>query len=436
MNSRSTVEKVSEIKRNISVQVPYEEYSSLFNVALQNTASRARVKGFRPGHAPKALVAKMYEGQIQQDVMQKVVSEAYRAAVQEHALRVVGNPELVLDEYKDGGELTFTAKVDVFPEPTIKEHLGLAFEVEVENESPGEEEIEAQLKQMLEQQASLEPIEGRSVVEKGDIVLVDFVGTVENAEFPGSKGNDAHVDIGSGDLPKEFEEGMIGTAVGETRTVSFALPEGVRDPELVGKPAEYAVTVKALNKKILPELNDDFALKSGLGETVSAMREKLREQLASHSKEHNERNRRSKLFEVLAEKNQFEVPQAMIDEEIREILFELNALDRRREESYQVDVSPYRNNVGKGAEFRARRYVMLEALVKQENVEVSDEELNQWVEKRAAETKTAKKELEVAFGLPKNAEQVKKMVARERISELLLEKAKIKEKVVPCGHNH
>ncbi len=426
MIARSSVEKTSEIKRHIRFEIPHEEYQQKFNQLLERTTQRVNVKGFRPGRAPKALVAKMYEGSLQQDVMQTLISTAFQDAVKEHELRVVGTPEVELGDYEEGKELTFTAKVDVFPEPTISDYFGVSFEVELQDEAVDNKAIDEQIESMRENFATFSPVTDRTTVETGDVLTIDFHGNVDGAEFPGSHGHDARVEVGAEKLPKDFDEGLIGMGVGETRTIKTILPDEIEDRNLAGKEATYEVKLKEISAKVLPTVDDELAKKTGLGETVAELREKVAKMRAKQAVDANERVRRDKLFEALVEKNLFEVPQHLVDEEIREILFEMGVLDRRRQEAFQIDVSRFREPLQKGGEFRVRRYIMLEALVKQENLAVSEEELDAWLSEKVEDAGMPKDELKKAFGLPKNAEQVKKMVARERMTEQLLAKAKIK----------
>lgn len=429
MDVKVSVEQSGEVTRNVEIAIPHEMYDAQFDAALAQAIPRVRIKGFRPGRAPKAVVAKMHGDALHQDVVSKLINDAYNDAVREHDLRVVGNPSIDLKEFKKGEDLCFTAKVDVFPEPKIENYEALKIEVEVEPEEVSDEDVQAELDGLRERFASLEPIEGRDVVEDGDIATVDFSGTVEGEPFAGSDRKGVVLEIGKSERFVDFDKALIGLKVGEESEVEVTLPEDIGDDKIGGKKAVYQVLVHKLERKELPELDDELAKKTQVAQTIDELRDYIKNTMQQQKKEQNKNLRQTKLFEAILEKNDFDVPQTLVDEEIREILFEMGLLDRRKEESYKINVAQFRDSLNDGARFRVRRYILLEQIIDQENFEIKDADVDAWLDAQAEESKVSREEVEKAFGLPDNERVIRKMITREQMTEKLLADAKIKDLV-------
>jgi len=430
MNTKISVEEKSEATRNIHVEIPRDAYDKRFNSLLGNVAQRSNIKGFRPGRAPKALIAKMYGGAVEQDVLNEFLKAAIRDAVEEHDLRIIGSPrfEPTGEKSEDSGPLKFTAAVDIIPEPTIKDYEGLKLEVEVEKEEVADDDVDQELDGLRERFAETQLVEGRSTIQEGDLVTIDYEGTVEGKSFENSKVEDMVVEIGHESLKDEIDSALRGAELGKEIQVSIALPKEGVDEKVAGKTADYKIVAKSIAEKKLPALDDEFAKKTGAGETLEELRSQIKDGRLRQIKEGNEQERMTKLFEALAEKNQFEIPETLIDEEIRQILFEIGALNQRDEKSYSADVTPYREHLAKGAEFRVRRAIILQRLVDQLEVEASEDDVEAWFSRRAEESGRTVDEMKAAFKPEQNLDSIKNMVAREKITTMLFESATIKEK--------
>lgn len=429
MDVKVSVQESGEVTRDVEIAIPHEVYDKHFDDALRKAIPRVRIKGFRPGRAPKAIVAKMHGETLQRDVISKLINDAYSDAIKEHSLRVVGNPSINLKEFKEGEDLQFTAKVDIFPEPKITNYNSISFEVEVEPEEIEESEIESELEGLRERFASLEPIEDRSTVAEGDIVTLDFSGLVDGKPFAGSERKGVVLEVGKSERFKNFDKALIGLPLGEETEVKVQLPDDMSEEEVSGKEAVYTVLVHKLQRKELPELNDELAKKTQRAESIDELREFIRTNMLKQKQEQNNNLRQAKLFETLLADNDFAVPQSLVDEEIREILFEMGLLDRRKRESYHIDVSQFRDSLSEGARFRVRRYILLEQILEQEGFEIEEADFEAWLDTQAEESKLGREEVQKAFGLPQNEGVIRKMIAREKMTEKLLSEAKIKELV-------
>lgn len=420
-----SVESKSEVERSISIEIPRSIYNEKFERAIRKAAQQARVKGFRPGRAPKAVIQKLYGSQIHQDVLGELVSSAYHDAVETHALKVVGYPDIAIDGQGEGeGNFVVTAGVSVFPEPKIENYMGLEFEVAVDSYSS--EMFDEQVQRMREAYADTVPVADRSLAEEGDTALIDYRGTIEGAEFPGSVGQDVHVVLGSGTLAASLEQAMIGQKIGEEREIFVDFSEQ-DNPELAGKTALYVVKLKGLFSKELPALDDEFAAKTNLGETIAAFNEKLESLLREDLERRNKGAKEEAYFKTLLEKNTFEVPQAMCDEEIRNFLFEMGLLDPSNQQSRNFDVTAFRETLGEAASFRVRQAVALNAIIQAEDAKAEREDVEAWLEQRAAIEQRSREDVDKAYGFPKNLARLQRLVTRETMLEKLIASAKIKE---------
>ena len=328
------IETTGEVKRSIRVEIPNQIYADRFDGELNKVASQVRLKGFRQGRAPRALVAKNYEAAIRQEVLSELISGAYQEAITKHSLRVVGAPHFDFKPVEQGENLHFVAEVEVFPEPTVRDYFGVTLTVPVEKEDVTEEFVEKKIEALRDELSPVEGISDRTTAQLGDLAVVRYTfsrpgeGGEERATLDGSD----VVEIGKGNFPPAFEAALPGLEIGEKKQIHFALPDTVRDERFAGKETDCELTIEQLHRKLPMELNDEFAKKTRLGETMEQVRAHIREDQLGHLRQANQQARERALFEAILERNPFEVPQVMVDEEIREILFELGALDRRKKE--------------------------------------------------------------------------------------------------------
>lgn len=429
MDFSIAVEEKGEVSRDINIEIPRSLYKEKYNQVLNKVAKTAKIKGFRPGHVPVKMVDQMYGARVHDDVLQDLVSKAYSEAVKKHELKVVGYPKLDFaseDLRTSQEDLNITASVSIVPEPKIKNYFGVKADVEVEEFD--ESLVEKQISNILDQFASIEVDKQKKVVKKDSIITADTEGTVDGEPFGGSGGEDVIIEVNSDKLPEGFAEGIIGMKVGEDRTISTKLPEDVADQKLAGKEAIYKITCKAINKKIVPELTDELVKEKKLGESVEAFKTDLEKNLKEQTERSNKVAKDEAVFKVLIEKNKFEVPEAMIDEQIREILFNMRFLDRNKEESYQMDMSRFRQAFAEQAEFQVRRAVIIEQVIAQEDFSVDEKDVEAWLQDQAKEFSAEIDKVKQMYGYPENIERLQNNLARERICEKLVDEASLKEK--------
>lgn len=428
---RFAVTEKGEIEREVNIEISRSAYDQRFSSALNRAASSARVKGFRPGRVPRAIVAKMYGTDIHQDVMGDLVGEALTEVVKKHELHVVGHPKVHYEDVKENEDFRVRAGLSVVPKPNIKNYKKVEFEVETQEVTDAD--VEHELQHLRERYASFEPLEKKET-EKGDYVEIDFDATVDGQAFKGSKREAAVIEIGAGKLPDALEAGLLGMKIEEQKKISVTFPEDLRDSALSGKTADYNVKLNKILKRVLPEVNDEFAKLTGAGETVEALKAEMKKLISEQVEKQNLGEREKKLFETLLEANSFQVPPALVHSEIRQILFEMGVLDPRNRKSFDMDMSGFMEALGPQAEFRAKKQVALQQIITQESFEVSEDDINKWFETAAKEQNQTREALEKAYDYPRSKANLKQSLAFQLMAEKLLADAKVKENIVARKH--
>ena len=272
------VEKLEKNMAKITVEVPAEQFEKALTAAFNKNKSRFNIPGFRKGKAPQAMVEKMYGVEVlYEDAINEALDATYGDAVTESGLEVVSRPEIDVVQVEKGKELIYTATVAVKPEVTLGEYKGI--EVEKASAEVTDEDIEAELKKVQEQNSRLITVEDRAV-EDGDQTVIDFEGSVDGTPFEGGKGEDYPLTIGSHSFIDTFEEQLIGKNIGEECEVHVTFPEEYHAKELAGKPAVFKVTVKEIKRKELPELNDEFAGEVSEFETLEEYKNDVKSKLS------------------------------------------------------------------------------------------------------------------------------------------------------------
>ena len=426
MEFKVSVENTSEINRTVQVIVSREALNERVNGEIGRTAKQANIKGFRPGKAPRTLIEKMYGGAIRDDVLETMWKEGYESAVKQHDLKVVELRDLHVDREDEKADITVKLEVSVVPEPVVKDYRGVSAEAEVEEFVP--EMVEAELKDIRRHFAKIEALKDGEAVAEGDYVSFSVTASCEGNEVAELKNDSAFAEIGRTAIGPELTAALQGMKLGEEKDVTVHFPDDHDNKTVAGKDVLEHVKVTAGSRAVLPEMDDELAKKSGIAETAAALKEEVEKTVRKRLERRNQNARYEAVVKAISEKNPFEVPSGMVDEEIRDILFEVRALDPSKQESYRVDVSRFREGLGSAADFRVRRTVILRQIVKQEKIEASDEDCNAWIEREAAESGMDREAFEKNLGIRENKERLNGLVIHDKVMKMLLESATISEK--------
>lgn len=312
------IEKQEKSKIVLEFTMTKEEFEKELDKAFVKNAKYFKVPGFRNGKVPRNVVEKTYgESVLYESVIEDNVDEAYRKAVEENNFDVVSKPELDVKQIGKGKDLIYTVTFFVKPEVNVKKYKGL--EIEKIDTKVTQKDIEDALDQAREKNARIVTVDDRELQNK-DISTIDFEGFVDDVAFEGGKGENFELTIGSGQFIPGFEEQLIGMKIGEEREIKVKFPDDYHAENLAGKDSIFKVKLISIKAKILPELDDEFAKDVSEFETLDAYKKDV-EAKVKHEKEHKaEHEKEAKVVEKLVENTEVEIPEAMLDEEVNQML--------------------------------------------------------------------------------------------------------------------
>ncbi|MGB8013815.1 MAG: trigger factor [Terriglobales bacterium] len=422
--------KASATKREIQVEIPVEDVNRQTDSLIQKYQKVARIPGFRRGHIPASIIRQRFSEEIKTDMVEALIPRFFRQESERLGLHPVSQPRVTDLHLHDGEPLRFKAAFEVLPEIKLEGYKELRAEkTEI---AVSEADVEQALNDVRERHASFNPVEGR-VLADGDFAQVSLDGHPKGSE-PVAKGSKAgegqpvHMDevlveiAGQNTMP-EFTEHLRGATTGDERTFDVAYPEDTQDKRLAGKTFSYAVKVQAIKQKSLPELNDEFAKTLGEFQTVDDVRKAIREQMESERKHEAEHAAKDKLVGELIQRNDFEVPESLIEQQI-DIRLErglraLAAQGLTAEQMKKMDLNRLRVGQREQAIHDVKAALLLERVAEEENVQVSDEELNQELEALARQSKQTSEAVRARLTRDGGLDRIRTRIRNEKTLEFL-----------------
>ncbi|SET61582.1 trigger factor [[Clostridium] polysaccharolyticum] len=383
------VEKLEKNMVKLTIEASAEELDAAIEKAYQKNKGKISVQGFRKGKAPRAVIEKMYGTSVFfEDAANVLIPEAYDNAVKESDLEIVSQPDIHVVQIEKGKPFVFTAEVAVKPEVTLGDYKGI--EVEKIEVTVSDDEVSAELDRVREQNSRTISVEDRAV-ENNDIAVIDFEGFVDGVAFEGGKGTDYSLVIGSHSFIDTFEEQLVGKKAGEETEVNVTFPEDYQAAELAGKAAVFKVTVKEIKVKELPELNDEFAQDVSEFETLEEYKADVKKNLEEKKYNAAMSAKEEAVVDTVIENAAMEIPEAMIETQVRQMADDFARRIQQQglslEQYFQftgMDPQKFLESIRPQALKRIQSRLVLEAIVKAENIEVSEEELNKELEGMAA----------------------------------------------------
>jgi trigger factor len=428
MNVTNSLHDIDAVTKEIKISIPADVVGKECSTELTQLARTAKINGFRPGKAPAPMVEKLYGEQIFARVSQRLISGAISSAVGEHKLETVGYPEVSVEKLERGQQIDVSAKVALRPRPKVAGYDEIP--VSVKKRDVADEDVQKSIDAMRERRASLKKLESRNTVQMGDVVDATLALNVQD-EAP-SKAEPFVQELGKGRLPKEVEEQLVGLEVGGTRTIPHTHAEG-GPAQLSGKTADYVFNLNSIYEKVLPELNDEFAKESALdAQTVSELKSKVRERLEGDAQKEAESEVQTAVLEELLKRNEFEVPQAMVDYEIKGLLMRSGLLDTRKVDIDQISAVPFRDALGETAKKRAKIEVMVDQIAAQEGVKLEPSEVDAEIDAFAKSANVTREQMEGYLrGGPGRMEAFVGERARDKVLKLLVSRAKVTYEKAP-----
>lgn len=381
-----TAEKIDNHQVVLEIEVPEVEVKKAINKAFTKLANKVNIPGFRKGKAPrKILEQRLGKEAILEEAFDIIAPNAFNDALDEQKIEPVTRPTIDVVTLEEGKDLVFKATVTAKPEVVLGEYKGLKVEktaVEVT-----EEQIDEQLKRLMDSHANMVDVADDAVVADGDFTTIDFKGFVDEVAFEGGEGKDYPLQIGSHSFIPGFEEQLVGAKIGEERDVNVTFPEEYHADNLAGKPAVFKCTVHSIKRKEMPELNDEFAKKASSFETLDALKADIKENLLKNAQTKAENDRKTAAIKQAAENVTVEIPEVMVENRVGHMIEELSiSLENRgmKLEQYlqyaNTDIAAMRANYRETAAENVKTDLMLEAVAKAEEIKVEPADLQAEVE--------------------------------------------------------
>lgn len=380
------VEDLGKNMVKLTITCAAADFEEACKKAFQKNKDKLNIQGFRKGKAPYAIVTKMYgKSMFYEDAANILIPEAYDEAAKNCGIEIVSRPEIDVTEIGEGKDFVFTATVARKPEVTLGEYKGVTVDkIEI---SVSDEEIEEELKKTQEQNAREINIEDRPV-QDGDTAVIDYEGFCDGVAFAGGKGENHPLVIGSHSFIDGFEDQLIGKSIGEECDVNVTFPEQYHAEELAGKPAVFKCKVNAIKAKELPELDDEFASEVSEFDTLAEYKEDIKKNLTEKKEKEAKTKKEDQAVEKAVANATMEVPEAMIqstqEQMAEDFAYRLQSQGLKLEQYFQftgLNQKTFLEQMKPQAEKRINTRLVLEAIVKAENITVSDEEIEEELKK-------------------------------------------------------
>ena len=422
------VEKMEKNMAKLTIEVSAEDVEKAMQSAYQKAKGRISIPGFRKGKAPRKMIEQMYgKGVFLEDAVNALIPEHYSKALGECELEIVSQPKIDLVQTEPGKALIFTAEVAVKPEVTLGEYKGV--EVPKSEIEVTDEEVDAEVKKEQEKNSRTINVEDRAA-QLNDIVTIDFEGSVDGVPFDGGQATEYPLTLGSNTFIPGFEEQLVGAKVGDDVDVKVTFPEEYQAKELAGKEAIFKCAVKKIEAKELPELDDDFAKDVSEFDTLAEYKEHVKTNLEDKKADEAKRAKEDAAVDKAIENAQMDIPEAMLMTQCRQMLDDFS----RRMQSQGLSMDQYFQFTGMTADKmmedmkpqalkRIQTRLVLEKVAEVENIQPTEEEVNEEISKMAEAYKMEADKLKELLG-ERELEQMKKDMAVQKAVTVIADAAK------------
>lgn len=420
------VEKLEKNMAKLTVEVSAEQFEECIKAAYKKNKNRFMIPGFRKGKAPQHMIEKMYgPGVFYEDAAEEAIDQTYADAMKDSELEIVSRPEISIVQIEKGQAFIYNAMVAVKPEVTLGEYKGI--QVEKASEEVTDEDVAAELVRIQNQNSRLITIEDRPV-EDGDQAVIDFDGSVDGVAFDGGKAEDYPLTIGSHSFIDTFEEQLIGKSIGEECEVNVTFPQEYHAKDLAGKPAVFKVKIKEIKKKELPVLDDEFASEVSEFDTLDEYKADLRKGLEEKKKKEAASENEDRVVEAVLANASMDIPEPMIESQVEGLVQDY----ARRMYSQGIAFDQYMEYTGMTKDSlkeqmrpqavkRIETRLVLEAVAEAEKLEVTDERLEEEIQKMAEAYKMEAEKLKEHMGDAEKKQMKQDIAVQEAVDFLVAE---------------
>jgi len=426
-----TIEDVSTVKKILHVEIPKEDVAGELDEAYKNLKKGAKVKGFRPGKAPRSVLERFYKKDVNGNVSSKLIQDSLNNAIKEAELKIIGNP-IVDPPELNGNELyKYDATIEVNPEIEKIDFKGLNLKRTLYKVS--DEEIDVQLKMLQKNLAQKKPIEKDRPVQDGDFVVLDYEGFNDGKPFAETqKTNNFIIKVGEGHISKDFDSGLTGMKPEENKEIKVNFPKDYFNDKLANLEITFHVKLKEIREEVLPEIDDEFAKNLGKYKTLSSLKKEITNNLKKGYAKRVEQELNEQIFTALIEKTDFEVPEVLVNYELDSIIEEAErsfAFYNKSMEEHGITRETISEEYRDTAEKQVRRHLILNKVIQQENMTLSDKDLDAGYEEMSRNFQQPIEEIKNFYNQNKDKlELFKQTLLEKNAIKLIIDNSFIKDK--------
>lgn len=426
------IETISPYEKKIFFEIPRHTVEEEMESAYRALNRNVKLKGFRPGKVPRSILSRYYKTQIEEEVASKLILDSFKKAAAEHHLLPVAEPTVLDRVLEEGKDFTYSLTVEVKPEITVDGYVGL--EVEMPAVSVSDEEVEAQLKILQDSHAPLKPLESSRLIQEKDFVILDFEGSLSGKPLDGWKVDNHLVEVGSKTLVGDLDLQLIGLAQNEEKDVRMSLPEDYLKKELAGKEIQVHLKIKEIKEKILPSMDDEWAKDVGDYHSLADLKARLRQNLEEQKKGQARQAAKEKILDLLIERHSFPVPKSMVERQVQNLISRAEirlAQQGMKLGEGPVDRQKLLDSFQPIAEREVRSGLILEKIAEVEKLSVRETEIEEKLEKLAAQLKQRVEAVKNYYRKKDLGEDLRAQMLEEKTLDFLLSQAKIKTGEMP-----
>lgn len=423
-----SVEQLSAIERKVRVELPQETVRRELDKAYRELSRTVKIKGFRPGKVPLDILKRRFGTQVENEVGLQLVNNSFLDAMKQGEIEAVSDPRLDREPILEGEPFRYSVVVEIKPDITVKDYGKLP--VRRKRVHVSDEEVVVQLELRRQANAFLRTLGDNHLVRTGDHVLLDFRAFIGSQPVPGGEAKGYELEIGSNRFSAEFENKLLGAVKGEEREIEVTYPIDHPNKKLAGQTVRFEVAVKDVMERLVPELNDEFARTMGGVQTLEELRGLIRQQVEKQKSKANDGEVRQQLVDELIARNPVELPQGMVERELQRMLetirYRLAAQNVSLEQA-GIQEGTFKQQNRDRAEKSARATLLLERLAAQENLVVTDDELEEGLRQSAEELNRPLDQVKEFYRKNNLTEPLRRQLLEEKVVKILLDQADITE---------
>jgi len=416
-----SVESISNLERRMKVQVPADKIDTEVENRLKSMVGKVRLDGFRPGKVPLNVIRQRFSSGVYQEVLGEVMQSSFQEAVSQEKIRLAGMPEIDPGTPSKGQELEFTATFEVYPEIELSDMQ--AFELTTPKAEIAEADIDKMVENLRTQQKTWEKVD--RAAKKGDQIVIDFEGSMDGERFEGGKAENMPLELGEGRMIPGFEDQLEGVKADDEKTIDVTFPDDYHADNLAGKTAQFAIKVSAVNEATLPELNEDFIKSFGIKDgTLEGLRDEAKSNMQRELDQAISKQVKNQVMDVLAEKHDFDLPQAMVKDEIGRLKQQMEASMAQQ----QASANPMPDNLFEDeAKRRVKLGLLISEIVSSNDIKLDNDRVQAMLEEVAASYQDPQQVIQYYRSNPEYMDSIRAAVMEEQVVEWIQGQAKIKE---------